>query len=231
MSDRAQALPVAMVALALGAILLTPLLVGAATGTKAARVVGARALERYSMDAGVEWSGWLLMADPRLTTDTSFTAAPLMPYPPGLNSLPFPPTELRFVPNAGGVEALAPAWQPGGGDRCYDFDAAEAGTLSARVGVDSGQVWMALLPGAASCTRPPGLAPLAGVSPYGTDFPLPAPGSYRLLVATDTATTGTVEMSVPAATYDVRSSIGARNVTARLVAGYGGVRVVSWQLN
>jgi hypothetical protein len=220
-----------MVALALGAILLTPLLVGAATGSKATNVVGARTLERYSMDAGIEWSGWLLISNPRLTTDTSFTAAPLMPYPPGLNALPFPPTELRFVPAAGGVEAQAPAWQAGGGDRCYDFDAADAGTLSARVVVDSGQVWMALLPGAASCTRPPGLPPLAGGSPYGADFPLPAAGSYRLLVGTDTATAGTVELSVPAATYDVRSTIGARDVTARLVAGYSGVRVTSWQLN
>lgn len=228
---RGQALPLAVVTLALGALLVTPMLRGASTSSKFTNQVGASAKDRYSMDAGVEWSGWRLISDPRLTADTSFSATPLQPFPPMVNGAPFPVTEIRFVTGAGAVEPQSPAWQGGGGDQCYAFSAAEAGTLSARVTVDAGQVWMALLADGASCTRPPGLEPLAGGSPYGADFALAAAGDYQLLVGVDTATTGAVALSVPAATYEVRSVSGARNVVARLVAGYGGVRVASWQLN
>lgn len=228
--ERAQALPAAIGALAVGAVLITPLLTGAGTSSRYTRQVGARALERYSMDAGIEWSGWRLMANPLLTSDTSFTAAPLAPLPATMNGGPFPQTEIRYVAGAGAFERIAPAWQ-GSGDECYAVSASEAGTLSVRAEVDSGQMWMELLPGGAPCVRTTGLVALAGTSPYGADFALPAAGDYLVLVGTDTATTGTVEMSVPAATYEVRSAAGARNVVARLVAGYGGVRVASWQLN
>lgn len=228
--ERAQALPAAIGVLAVGAVLITPMLTGAGTSSRFTRQVGARAIERYSMDAGVEWSGWRLMANPLLTSDTSFTSAPLAPLPATVNGAPFPQTEIRYVAGAGAFERIAPAWQ-GGGDECYAVSASEAGTLSVRAEVDSGQMWMELLPGGAPCTRTVGLPPLAGSSPFGADFTLPNAGDYQVLVGTDTATTGSVEMSVPAATYEVRSVVGARNVVARLVAGYNGVRVASWQLN
>jgi hypothetical protein len=73
--------------------------------------------------------------------------------------------------------------------------------------------------------------PLGGSSPYRVDFTLASAAAYKLLISTDTATSGTVELSVPAATYEVRSIIGSRSAVARLVAGYSGVRVSSWQLN
>lgn len=229
--SRGQALPLAIAALALGALLVTPLLAGAGIDARTTNSVGARARERYSMDAGVEWSGWRLLSDPRITTDTSFSATPLQPLPASVNGGAFPATEIRYVPAVGAVEAQSPAWQPGGGDKCYTLSAAEAGTLSLRVTVDSGQVWVALLPVASPCAKPPGLEPLAGGSPFGADFTLSAPGTYQLLIASDTATGGSLVFSVPAATYEVRSTIGSRNVLARLVAGYSGVRVASWQLN
>ena len=229
--ERGQALPVAVAALAIGALLITPLLSGAGTASRFTNLVGARAHERYSMDAGVEWSGWRLLSDPRLTTDSSFNTAVLAPLPASINGKPFPATAIRFVAGAGAIEARTPAWQGGGGDRCYAFSASDAGTMSARVSVDSGQMWMALLPAAAPCVRPPGLGALAGTTPFGADFPLAAAGSYQLLIGTDTATAGTVTLSVPAATYEVRSTVAARSVLARLVAGYSGVRVASWQLN
>jgi hypothetical protein len=229
--ERGQALPVAVAVLALGAILVTPALEGAGTSNKAANSTGRQMLERYSMDAGIEWSGWRLIGDPELTTDTSFSSTPLEPLPATINGGPFPQTEIRFVAAAGGVEALAPVWQGGGGARCYAFSASDEGTLSVRIDVDSGQVWAALLPGAAACVLPGGTPPLTGGSPFGADFSVAAAGAYQLLVAVDTATTGTVEMSVPAATYEVRSMVGTRSAVARVVAGHGGVRVVSWQLN
>jgi len=226
-----QALPIAVAALAIGALLVTPLLRGASTGSRYTNTVAQRAHDRYSMDAGIEWSGWRLIADPRLTTDTSFTATPLAPFPASINGAAFPLTEIRYVAAAGAVERQDPPWQSGGGDQCYAFSAAEAGTLSARVAIDAGQLWAALLPAAAPCTLPPGTEALFGASPFQADLTLPAAGSYQLLLRTDAATTGSIELSVPAATYEARSTIGARNVVARLVAGYSGVRVASWQLN
>ncbi|MEX2247768.1 MAG: hypothetical protein WEC75_13905 [Dehalococcoidia bacterium] len=45
-SQKAQALPIAVVALAVGALLITPLLLGASTGSKTTTLVGNRAMER-----------------------------------------------------------------------------------------------------------------------------------------------------------------------------------------
>jgi hypothetical protein len=221
----------AIAALAVGAVLVTPLLQGAGTSSRFTNQVGRRAHERYSMDAGIEWSGWRLIGDPTLTTDTFFSQTPIQPLPATVNGAPFPATEIRFVAGAGAVELQEPAWQGGGGDKCYTFSASEAGVVTAHITVDSGQVWAALLSASASCTRPVGLLPLSGSSPYAVDFTVPAAGTYQLLIGVDSATTGTIEMTVPAATYEVRSAIGGRNAIARLVAGYAGVRVDSWQLN
>jgi hypothetical protein len=225
---RGQALPVAMGALALGAILITPLLAGAGTGSRATSLLGTQAKERYSADAGIEWSGWRLLSNPQLTTVTSFTTVPLQPFPASVNGSSFPATDIRFVPGAGGVEAQSPAWQGGGGVECYPFSASDAGTLSVRITVPSGTVTAAVISGAASCAMPGG--PASGSSPFGADFALAAAGSYQLVLST-TAGTGTLQLSVPAATYEVRSVVGSRNVIARLVAGSSGVRVASWQLN
>lgn len=226
---RGQSLPIAMGALALGAILITPLLAGAGTDSQATNLVGARARERYSMDAGVEWSGWRLLSNPRLTAVTSFTSAPLSPFPATVNGSPFPATDIKFVKGAGAVETQSPAWQ-GSGVQCYTFSASEAGTLSVRITGPSGTVTAALLAGGVSCALSGGATELGGASPYGADFPLASAGDYQLLLST-TAPVGTIQMSVPAATYEVRSVVGSRNVIARLVAGYSGVRVASWQLN
>jgi len=229
--ERGQALPIAIGALALGAILVSPLLLGASGGSQATGQVGRQALERYSLDAGIEWSGWRLISDPSLTTVTTYTAAPLQPVPAAINGGAFPQTEIRYVPAAGAVEAAAPAWQAGGGDRCYTVTASEAGTLSARINVDSGTVWAALLPGLAPCVLPGGTQALGGPPQVGADFPLSSAGSYQLVIRTDTATTGSIALSVPAASYDVRSATAGRSLVARLVAGASGVRVDSWQLN
>jgi hypothetical protein len=193
-------------------------------------VVAQRARDRYSMDAGIEWSGWLLISDPLLTSDTQFTDVPLQPLPADVNGQPFPATEIRYVPGAGAVESQQPEWTGSSGDTCYVVQASESGTLSVRLTTDAGEVWLALLDDADPCVRPPG-GGLTGGSPYGADFDLPAAGTYQLLVGIDTPDTGTIDLSVPAATYEVRSTIGQRNTVARLIAGYSGLRVVSWQLN
>jgi len=225
-----QALPVAIGALALGAVLVTPLLQGAGTSSRATNLVGQRAHDRYSMDAGIEWSGWRLISDPRLTTDTIFTDAPLQPFPPAINGGPFPVTEIRYVAGAGNVEAQQPAWTYAGPDTCYTFSASEAGVLSVRVTTGASEVWVALLDDTDPCARPAGPA-LPGGSPFGADFTIASPGTYQVLIGIDAPAAGTLEMSVPAATYEVRSVAGGRDTTARIIAGYSGVRVTSWQLN
>lgn len=229
--ERGQALPIAMGALALGIILVSPLLLGASGGSQATGQIGRQALERYSLDAGVEWSGWRLLSDPDLTTVTTYTSAPLAPFPSSVNGAAFPTTEIRYVAAAGAVEGQSPTWQSGGGDRCYTVQASDAGTLSARVNVDAGQVWMQLLATSDPCVLG-GSPPALGVAPQvGADFALASAGTYQLLIRTDAATTGSIALSVPAATYEVRSTNGSRSVVARLVAGYSGLRVASWQLN
>jgi hypothetical protein len=217
-------------ALALGAILVTPLLLGASGGAQATGAVGRKAVERYSLDAGIEWSGWRLISDPTLTAVTTYTAAPLAPFPAMVNGQTFPTTEIRFVPGAGAVEGLAPAWQAGGGDRCYGVSTSEGGTLSVQTTVDAGMIWAALLPQGAPCVLPGGTQPL-GALQGSVDFSLGGPGTYQIVLRTDAATTGSIAMSVPAASYDVRSTSGSNTTVARLVAGYSGVRVESWQLN
>lgn len=229
--ERGQLLPTAMGALALGIILMTPLLSAASGGSQATGLTGRSALQRYSMDAGVEWSGWRLMADPLLSADTSFTATPLQPFPATVNGQAFPQTEIRYVANAGAVTASAPAWQSGGGDKCYPLQVAEDGTLSARIDVDAGQVWVALIAGGSPCVLPGGTPVLGSAPQVGADFAVTSGTSYQLLVRTDAATTGAIQLSIPARTYEVRSVVGPRNVVARIIAFFGGIRIDSWQLN
>jgi hypothetical protein len=229
--ERGQALPIAMGALALGIILVAPLLNGASGGSQATGQIGRQALERYSLDAGVEWSGWRLISDPEITAATSYTSAPLAPFPATVNGAGFPQTEIRYVPAAGAVEAATPAWQGGGGDRCYSLSIAEPGTLSARISVDAGQVWAELLNQSDPCVLGGSVTALGLAPEVGVDFAVTAPGTYRLLVRTDAATAGSIVLSVPAASYDVQATNGSRSLIARLVAGYSGVRVESWQLN
>jgi hypothetical protein len=229
--ERGQALPVAIGALALGAILITPLLLGASGGSQATGSVGRAAVERYSLDAGIEWSGWRLISNPTITAVTTYTSAPLAPFPSAVNGQPFPTTEIRHVPGAGAVESQAPAWQTGGGDRCYTVVATDAGTLSMRVAVDAGTVSADLLADGDPCVLPAGATPLGTAPSVGQDFAIGSAGTYQVVVRTDTATTGSIALSVPAASYDVRSTNGARSTEARIVAGASGVRVESWQLN
>ena len=102
--------------------------------------------------------------------------------------------------------------------------------MSVQAAVDAGTIWAALLPQGAPCVLPGGTQPLGTVQ-GAADFSLAGPGTYQVVLRTDAATTGTIAMSVPAASYDVRSISGANTTVARLVAGYSGVRVESWQLH
>ncbi len=226
--SRGQFLPLALAAMGIGALLVTPFLVDASVNLLASRHVDAAILDEYSGDSGIEWALWRLKSDPELTNVTVYSEAPLQPTPTALNGAAFPTTEIRRVANAGMSQTITPAWQ--GGDRaCYDFTSTELGNIYGIVNVQATSVWMTLLPEAAPCTRPVGLGPALGSTPYAQQYSNTAPGPYKLYVETSPAATGTVTINYPVAAYDISSARNGRTTVCRATADADGVRIVSWQ--
>jgi hypothetical protein len=229
-ASEAQALPLTLVALALGALLVSPFLVSAGSNLLFSRQVDASIKDYYSADAGVEWALWHLTNDSTLTTSTSYTEAPLQPTPAAINGFSFPTTEIRYVPDADMAEAVTPDWQTGGGAKCYPFTSSEEGSIFAVVDVTANNVWITLLEGSDPCEKPSELPAMSGGSPYSLQFSDREAGSYQLLVQTAPPATGTITISYPVAVYDIRSEMNGRSVTSRATASDNAVRVVSWQL-
>ena len=227
----AQALPLALVALALGSLLVTPFLVNASVNLLASRQIDSSIKDYYSADAGVEWALWCLKNDPTLTTSASYTEAPLQPTPAAINGFSFPKTEIRRVPAAGMAESITPDWQNGAGAKCYPFTSSEQGTIYATVdNVTGTQVWMTLLSDSDPCDTPPELNPMEGDAPYTVQFLDMAAGSYQLLVQTAPPRQGDIIISYPVATYDIQSEMNGRTVVSRATASVNAVRIISWQL-
>jgi hypothetical protein len=226
----AQALPLALVALALGSLLVSPFLVNASVNLLASRQVDSSIKDYYSADAGVEWAFWRLKDDPTLTTSTSYTEAPLQPTPAAINGFSFPKTEIRYVPAAGMAESITPAWQAGGGAKCYAFTSSEVGSIFAMVEVAPSQVWITHLSDSDPCEKPLDLNPVEGPPPYTVQFLDKPAGSYQLLVETSPSGTGTVTISYPVASYDIQSEMNGRKVVSRATASRNAVRIASWQL-
>lgn len=229
--SRGQVLPLTLVALAMGALLVSPFLVNASANLLAGRSIDLVVKETYSADAGIEWGLWHLKSNPVLTTNTDYSETPLQPTPAAINGSTFPTTDIRYVQGAGMSNSIALTWQGGSGPKCYPFRSTDAGSIFATVTYGGGQIWMDLLDGSAPCQRAPGLAPVGGVSPYVAQFLDKPAGSYQLLVETSPAGAGPVAISYPVATYDIRSQANGRTTTARATASYDAVRVFSWQLN
>jgi hypothetical protein len=226
-----QALPLALVALALGGVLVSPFLVNASVNLLASRNVDSAISDYYSADAGVEWALWHLKNDPTLTTNTECTDTPLQPTPAAINGEDFPTTEICYVSGAGVSETITPAWQGGGGAKCYDFTSSDDGNIFAIVDVvNPGNVWITLLTGSEACVRPGGLGTMGGDPPYSLQFSDRPAGSYRLLVQTAPPRTGDITINYPVASYDIRSERNGRTITSRATASANLVRIVSWQL-
>ena len=79
-------------------------------------------------------------------------------------------------------------------------------------------VWITLLSGAASCVKPGGLGPLGGASPYTLEFKDQPAASYQILVETDPASSGTLTLNYPVASYDIRSQRDGQTITSRATA-------------
>ena len=99
--EEGQALPLALIALAVGTVLVTPFLTNVSVNVIAGRQADETISDRYSVDAGIEWGLWRLKNDPALTSSATYTETPLQPTPAAINGDSFPTTEVRFVSSAG----------------------------------------------------------------------------------------------------------------------------------
>jgi hypothetical protein len=96
-----QALPLALIAFAVGAVLVAPFLTNVSVNLITSRRTEEAIADRYSTDAGMEWGLWRLKNDPALTTSPTYTETPLQPTPAAINGDSFPTTEIRYVSSAG----------------------------------------------------------------------------------------------------------------------------------
>jgi hypothetical protein len=231
LAERGQALPLALVALAVGTLLVSPFLADVSANLLAGRRTDENIADYYSAEAGIEWGLWRLKNNPLLTTEETYTGTPLEPTPSAINDGSFPTTEICSVPGAGASETITPAWQPGDGAKCYDVTSTDSGPIFVVVGTGADDVWVTLLSGSASCEKPGGLEPLSGASPYTVEFPGQSAGSYRVLVETAPPVTGTLMINYPVASYDLRSERDGRAITVRATASPNAVKVISWQLD
>lgn len=228
---RGQALPLTLVALAMGAMLVSPFLLDTSVNLLASRKVDAGIIDNYSVDAGVEWALWRLKNDPTLTTSAEYTSTPLEPMPETINGGDFPVTQIKYVPEAEMREAITPEWQSGGGANCYPFSSSEAGDIGVLLETPTNNVWVTLLAGSDPCQKPQGLGKLPGDSPYSLAFPAMPAGEYQLLVEAAPPGLGSLTINLAIASYDIRSTRNGRSVTARATASGAGVNVISWQLD
>jgi hypothetical protein len=232
LAEGGQALPLALVALAVGTVLVAPFLTNVSVNLLASRHTTEAIADCYSADAGIEWGLWRLKNDPTLTTSPcpTYTGTPLEPTPSAINGDSFPTTEICFASGAGASETITPAWQSGGGAKCYGFTSTDSGSIFAVVETDATTVWVTLLAGGASCVRPGGLPPLGGASPYTLQFSGQPAGSYQVLVQTAPPASGTLTINYPVASYDLQSQRDGRTITARATASTNAVSVISWQV-
>jgi hypothetical protein len=227
--EEGQALPLALIAFAIGAVLITPFLTNVSVNVIASRHTDEMIADRYSADAGIEWGLWRLQNDPTLTTSPTYTVIPLQPTPAAIiNGQSFPTTEICTVSGAGASETVTPTWQTGADPQCYPVISTDSGSIYIRIETDAATVWADVL---SSCTGG-GLPQLSGTSPYVVEFAGKDAGSYQVVVETDPVdASGTLTINYPIASYDLRSQRDGRTITARVTASPNGVSIVSWQVD
>lgn len=222
-----QALPLALVALAVGAVLVSPFLTNVSVNLLASRKTDEAILDYYSADAGMEWGLWRLKSDPTLTTSTAYSEAPLQPTPASINADTFPTTEIRFVSGAGASETLTPAWQSGDGHKCYPLTSTDSGFVFVVIETAAATVRADLR---SSCTGDD-LPDLSGPSPYSLQFAGQPAATHQVVIQTVPPDTGTLTINYPIASYDLRSQRDGRTITGRVTASANAATIVSWQLD
>lgn len=225
--DTGQALPLALVALAVGTLLITPFLTNVGVNLLSSRQTDEAIADYYSTDAGIEWGLWRLKNTPTLTTAATYTEAPLQPTPASINNSSFPTTEIRFVAGAGASETSTPTWLSGSGPQCYPLTSTDSGAVFVVIETAAATVRADLR---SSCSGT-GLPDLSGPSPYTLQFASQPAATYQVVVETVPPDSGTVTVNYPIASYDLRSQRDGRTITVRATASGNAVTVISWQLD
>ncbi len=225
-SEKGQVLPLALLALALGSVVITPFIGYASSSLIGSRIYEEVMTEQYSADAGVEWALWKLKGNPLLTTNTAYHADSLEPIPSEINGPSFPTTEIRFVEDSEDSEETTLEWETEPGWNDYPLDMEGPGTISLLVETEADFVKVKLLGGTPQMYH-------LKVRPYELEMEIESAGSYIIQVQTPTYT-GLVIMVVtttyPAAIYDIRAQQDNSIITVRAKASYLGIGVISWQV-
>jgi hypothetical protein len=223
--EKGQVLPLAMLALALGSLVITPFINYASSSLIGSRVYKGVMTEQYSCDAGIEWALWKLKGNPLLTTSEDYVSTPLEPFPGEMNSSSFPTTEIRFVEDSEESEETILEWETEAGWNDYPLDMAGPGTISLAVETEAPFVKVKLLGGK------PQLYILD--LPYEIELEIESAGPYIVQVETPSfrgVVTMVVTVTYAAAIYDIRAQKDNTIITARAKASYLGVGVISWQV-
>jgi hypothetical protein len=149
---------------------------------------------------------------------------------------PGPITITITYPTAGGgtgvTETIIPQWLTGPSWVRYPFRATDTGTVLVVVECDAPIIRIKLVGAAGSAGSSPYTAPVEPVSPSQPD--------QKIKVKTSTYDEeghevpyygpGTITITYPIASYDIRAQQGERTITARATASYLATRVISWQI-
>ena len=226
-SEKGQTLPLALLALAVGSLVIAPFLGHASSSLIGSRVYEEVMTEQYSCDAGIEWALWKLKGNPLLTTNTSYHADSLEPIPSEISGSSFPTTEIRFIEESEDSETITLEWETEAGWNDYPLDMEGPGTISLLIETEAVDVMVKLLGGK------PQLYHLDPPSPYTQELEIESAGSYIVQVNTPAfrgLVTMTVTTTYPAAIYDIRAQQDNSIITVRAKASYLGIGVVSWQV-
>ena len=229
-SEKGQALPLALLVLAVGMLVIPPFVGHASSSLIGSRIYGQAISEQYSCDAGVEWALWRLGENPVLTTDTAYHTTSLEPIPSEINGSSFPTTELRFVEDAGATETIMPEWQTSEDWVFYPFRATDRGSVVVTVDADAPRVLLKLDKEKEFNNIPYCVA----------EFHIDSAGSYEVQAKTIDYDengddipywgSGVITITYPIASYDIRAQKGDRTITVRATASYLATRVISWRI-
>ena len=224
-SEKGQVLPLALLALALGSLVITSFIGYASSNLIGSRVYKEVMTEQYSCDAGIEWVLWRLKENPLLTTNTNYHTDCLYPIPQEINGPSFPTIKIRFVESCVDEEVETPVWDTGE-DFDYFMTMYVGGPCTFNMEVETEallvKAWLNLDEELNS--KDP---------PYLLELEFESAGLYLLRVQTpgfEGAVSMVVTLSYPSSVYDVTAQKDNYLITVRAKASDWRVEVISWQV-
>ena len=237
-SEKGQAFPLALIALAVGSLVISPFLGHASSMLTGSRIYGQAISEQYSCDAGIEWGLWKLKptvetGEP-LTTDEDYVSTPLEPFPnEEINSSSFPTTEILFVMEHEDITSdTPPGWfSESGWNEYYTLNMPGPGIVTLEFETEAPFVKVKLLGDGHPKEynlKPPNYWP-----PYKLVRLIDPDEHDTILVQTPNYTafvTMTVTITYDATIYDIRAQRGNTIITATVQVSCRGIGVRSWQV-